>query len=806
MASFEYGFTVHSLSQVNSATKQSSPKKSAKKASGNKARNAKPSAAESEVSSSPLSSMITISNVGLELYSSSVTRLLDDDHLRGSNATSLHDLQCGTGTTALQAFVSCPHLRRVLGVEQNKNLFHWATQNMMALIKNGYQNNTYLLVENIPSVKMTIAQKLPAQQLDSVSFAVNDAVFAFVPLKDGNIKKRDNYQGVVRAVHADGIHYDVEMGATKTVIKNVHKESIFKPGTERTFEVIRGNLFERSDSFRSDVILLPYAISNDSLRSLLLTGCKRSPIGARILSFAQLESWDGFPAYQLRRIDANVYDCDRYDTNLSAYQKLYLYQHVLSPKMASSPRDIALHCRVGAEVTVRDARRQQWFSAIVIAVNAATKTVTVNKDGFIGDTGIEELKMDEQRIHLLQRRFGVGDLITAYCPKLIDMEDAAMYTLYRAQVMAIEKGGTYEIQYEDGEVFRGMDEVYMFAYEAAKVHAFGEGQLCLAMRYDAVSEVNEEGELVNVKEQYAAGDIGRETCVIRHVNPSGTYRVLFLQEPSEPYHDAFTEQWLTSKTLFEEKTENAGGGDDSKTGASGGGGNIIRAADVKLPLALEIDYDRALEWRPNIVARWFEKCGVCSPQLQRSIVEYNVNGVFLLDLDFELLTQDMQLTAVDAQRVLAYIAALQKKLKFRGDPVQERVAEISTMMQGYARECELLQQRQKLVEQQLNALVAQHQADYNRLKEYQLRMQCKRFAREKKSSKEIAQQLHKDMKWVNTTIKMKANQIKKPNASVIKDIEALQIEIAKVDKDITEKQTRIVTCKQQLQQLTVDRR
>ena len=104
-------------------------------------------------------------------------------------------------------------------------------------------------------------------------------VYCFIPLKQKNIKKRDNYQGIVRAVNADGIHYEVEMSATKTVHKNVHKESMFKPGTERTFEIARGNLFERSDSFRSDILLLPYSISNDSFRSLLLTGCKRSPIG-----------------------------------------------------------------------------------------------------------------------------------------------------------------------------------------------------------------------------------------------------------------------------------------------------------------------------------------------------------------------------------------------------------------------------------------------------------------------------------------------------------------------------------------------
>lgn len=143
--SFVYGFKVHSLSQVN-AQKQPSPKKN-KKNSPNKNRNKQNQTQQS----SPFS---TISNNTIELYTSSVSRLLDAEHLNAGKATSLHDLQCGTATVALQAFLSYPNLRRVFGIEQNKNLFHWATKNLMALIKNGYQNKKFLLVEQIPSNKM----------------------------------------------------------------------------------------------------------------------------------------------------------------------------------------------------------------------------------------------------------------------------------------------------------------------------------------------------------------------------------------------------------------------------------------------------------------------------------------------------------------------------------------------------------------------------------------------------------------------------------------------------------------------------
>merc|ERR1719203_1097996 len=365
LSPFTYGFKVHSLSEVLTNPKSDSTKISPKKNKKNSP--SKSRKQSSEQKASPFST--TVSPLCIELFSSSVTQLLDDKHLNASCASSLHDLQCGTATIALQAFLSYPNLRRVFGIEQNKNLFHFATKNLMNLIKNGYKNSKYLLVEQIPSVKMTIAQKSPESESKLKKFKIGEVVYCFVPLKQKNIKKRDNYQGVVRAVDADGIHYDVEMSATKTIQKRVHKESMFKPGTERTFEIARGNLFERSDSFRSDILLIPYSISNDSFRSLLLTGCKRSPINSRILSLHHLEIWDGFPEFQLRRVDANVYDSDRYDTNISPHQRLFLYQHVLSHSMASSPSDIRNRCRVGSRVTVRDKKQQHWFAAKVISKN-----------------------------------------------------------------------------------------------------------------------------------------------------------------------------------------------------------------------------------------------------------------------------------------------------------------------------------------------------------------------------------------------------------------------------------------------------
>eukprot|EP00484_Ammonia_sp_Unknown_P021909 CAMPEP_0197031312 /NCGR_PEP_ID=MMETSP1384-20130603/10356_1 /TAXON_ID=29189 /ORGANISM="Ammonia sp." /LENGTH=798 /DNA_ID=CAMNT_0042460823 /DNA_START=9 /DNA_END=2405 /DNA_ORIENTATION=- len=782
---FAYGFKVHSLSQVNHQNAPKSQPATSQKGKNkkNSPKNRKKQAPPQQEQASPFST--STSPVSIELYSSSVSRLLDPAHLDASSATSLHDLQCGTATAALQAFLSFTNLRKVLGIEQNKNLFHWATQNLLALVKNGYEDNRYLLVENIPSTKMTIAQKSSEAESQKKVFAVGDIVYCFIPLKSNNIKKRDNYQGVIRSVHDDGIHYDVEMAATKTVTKKVHRESVFKPGTERVFEVVRGNLFERSDSFRSDIILLPYSISNDSFRSLLLTGCKRAPIGSRILSFSHLESWDGFPSYQLRRVDANVYDNDRYDTNLSPHQRLYLYEHVLSPNQASSPKDIAQHCAVGSHVTVRDPKQQRWFSADVIALNNATKTITINKDGFLGDTGIEEIKIDEQRLHLIRRRFAVNDLVTAYCMKMIETEQDDMYTLYRGQVVAHKKDGTYLIQYEDGEQTPAVPDVYIFRCNRPK---YEEGDVCIASRYDNIRECNDDGELINLKQLMEKETVQENQCVIRHVNPDGTYRVEFVNVRQYPYHDSFCESFLRS--ISEIISD-----DDTK---------FNHVIEPRLPLNMEIDYDKVLQWRPNLVAHWLNKCGVQETTTQ-ILKENKVNGVFLFDLDVDLLTQDMKIAQQDAKQILLYMRLLKSKLHLSNEEEQQNEAEItqlSIQLQQAQQEMKQIEDLQQHSLEKLDKLMKANQEDVNKLKEYELKLKCVHLKNKKVPPNNIASQLKKSIKWVQKMSKLKPSQIKKPTSTAIKQMEALQAEISNYKRSHAEKQTQYEQARMKLRQFT----
>ena len=370
-----------------------------------------------------------------------------------------------------------------------------------------------------------------------------------------------------------------------------------------------------------------------------------------------MEAWDGFPAFQLRRIDANVYDNDRYDTNMSPHQRLYLYQHVLSLALASSPKSIQTNCKIGSKVMVRDIKQQQWFTAKVLQINDKTKSITVQKNNWINDTGIEEVKIDEQRIHLVMQRFNIGDLISAYCPKMIENNHDELYTLYRAQVIGVNDNGTYKIQYEDGETIPKINECFMFERTNYK---YEEGKLCIASRYDQIAEYNQENELVNIKNMKKK--VEKNQCIVRHQNPDGTYRVEFINVPSYKYHDAFCEKWL--QPIFDSNNDNKDGSDDLKLQYDS------LATEPKLPLVLEIDYDKVLSWKPNIVAHWLNKCG-CNPLSTSKLVDNNVNGVFMFELDLELLTQDMKIPKTDASQIMRYMRSLRTELRYNVDEEDE---------------------------------------------------------------------------------------------------------------------------------------
>lgn len=193
------------------------------------------------------------------------------------------------------------------------------------------------------------------------------------------------------------------MSATKKQIQNVKKEFIFKQGTERTLEYARGNLFQRKDGFRCDIVILPFLVpnDNDSYKTLLFGGMQHVPFNGRIMSYQSLEDWDGFPREALRRVNCNIYDNDRFVSNVSPYFKAYLYKHIVRPTMATPlallKRKGAL--KVGNYVHIRDNEAQRWVTSKIKKIENGN---SINVERYQWEVPFEEdVKIDSQRIHLI---------------------------------------------------------------------------------------------------------------------------------------------------------------------------------------------------------------------------------------------------------------------------------------------------------------------------------------------------------------------------------------------------------------------
>jgi len=269
--------------------------------------------------------------------------------------------------------------------------------------------------------------------------------------------------------------------------------------------------------------------------------------------------------------------------------------------------------------------------------------------------------------------------------------------------------------------------------------------------------------------------------MIRHINADGSYRVEFLSSGSEPYHDSFCESWLRPMDDI----------DDMK---------LQRRAP--LPFALEIDYDQVTVWRPNVVAHWLRKCGV-SKAATEVLQSHNVNGIFLFELDADLLMNDMKLSQKETLRILQYVKALRSEINLAGDEDDDEddLTHISLEINQCEADMKKLEGLMTTTRSQLETLMKTKADEYSRYKEWELKSKCLELKQNKMSNKEISQQLKKGTSWVQKTLKLKGNKLKKPGGNVVKQIESMQSEIVRYSKELKGKQTQLAHAKQRLDQI-----
>merc|ERR1712154_554397 len=177
--------------------------------------------------------------------------------------------------------------------------------------------------------------------------------------------------------------------------------------------------------------------------------------------------------------------------------------------------------------------------------------------------------------------------------------------------------------------------------------------------------------------------------------------------------------------------------------------------------------------------------------------KFEVNGVFLFDLDFDLLNESMGICKNDCIQILRYMRALRSKLQYNLDE-DEEMSKISLQIQQFDAQIRKLQKEEERMQMRFESFLAANGEEYAKYKEWTLKRQCVDMKNKKISKKDIAAQLKKPSSWVNKVFKLKQNQIRKPNGNIIKQIEMMQAQILRNSQTMEEKQTQMIAARQKL--------
>ena len=184
-----------------------------------------------------------------------------------------------------------------------------------------------------------------------------------------------------------------------------------------------------------------------------------------------------------------------------------------------------------------------------------------------------------------------------------------------------------------------------------------------------------------------------------------------------------------------------------------------------LPLAYEIDYRRAGGWRANMTSHWLKKCGF-EANICKLFLDNNITGPFLLNLTFDVLTDDLKIPVNIANEIYAYIGSLRNALRYQNNDDSAMIDRIKITMSKYENELKKLEEIEFKAKNNLNEVRNKQKSkdnDNKAMKDYEIKLKCIQMSKSGVSKKDISKTLNKPINWVNKFSRKNAHDVKKPN-------------------------------------------
>jgi len=411
-----------------------------------------------------------------EVLDCGVLRMLHN--LGAAKKSSFHDLGMGPGKMLIQTYLRYDNFKRCMGVELAKGRYDLGERNIRTLLKTGWRGRTFLGVEFKKGEFFKIVEDVP-NKTPAAGWKVGDKVVAYYPLLKKDKMTVKDYHGKITEIkkHESGdekkstyvIQYD-----DGTSCDRVQHRYLFIPGTERTCEVWYGSLFDYPGGFDAEMCILETDFPEEMHPQLIqcMTG---TPIGCTFLTYHDLKKFSCYDWNQLRQIDCNIYDNDRYITSWSQGWRFYIWEHIRH--FHNDPHYVAVNGKWSENLKVND---QILFTTKDDDEMKYGEIVTISSDGADkGGDDEEEQKGSDHEVNLIvktnrieakemhyesialsssdsgvkvfrsRHRFRMGQVVRAYhSDNFKSTQHHTRYQIYKAKIIGVNaKRLSYVVKY-----------------------------------------------------------------------------------------------------------------------------------------------------------------------------------------------------------------------------------------------------------------------------------------------------------------------------------------------------------------------
>lgn len=131
------------------------------------------------------------------------------------------------------------------------------------------------------------------------------------------------------------------------IARGIQLKYLFVPESVRTCEIWYGSLFDYPNGFDAQICVLETDFPDEMHPELIRCMGKETPVGCTFLTYHNLKKFQCFDWDNLRQLDENVYDNDRYITTWSQGWRFYTWEHCRNQKTAKPyNKPIGVECFV----------------------------------------------------------------------------------------------------------------------------------------------------------------------------------------------------------------------------------------------------------------------------------------------------------------------------------------------------------------------------------------------------------------------------------------------------------------------------